>query len=154
MTALGNPAVSVKVFAMLVNDPGIGAIPTTLSNQFLTPCGPAEINYGNGIVNFAAATPNPIQYLLSADCFSQTCVTVTNTVTPIFSFITNICSGATPPVLPLVSDNGVAGTWNPSSINNTSGASYIFTPSSGCATPVTINVTVTPNPSISPLFHD
>lgn len=154
MTALGNPAVSVKVFAMLVNDPGIGVIPTTLSNQFLTPCGPAEINYGNGIVNFAAAAPNPIQYLLSADCFSQTCVTVTNTVTPTFSFITSICSGATPPVLPLVSDNGVSGTWNPSSINNTTGASYIFTPSSGCATPVTINITVTPNPSISPLFHD
>jgi subtilisin-like proprotein convertase family protein len=154
MANLGNPTVSIKVFAMLVNDPGFGVTPTTISNQFLTPCGPAEINYGNGVINFAAALPNPIQYALSADCFSQTCVTVVNTIVPTFSFPLSLCSGALAPTLPLVSDNGISGTWSPSSINNTVGNSYTFTPSSGCASPVTINVTITANPALSPLFHD
>jgi hypothetical protein len=154
MTALNNPTVSIKVFAMLVNEPGPGVIPTTISNQFLTPCGPAEINYGNGVVNFAAAAPNPIQYSLSTNCFSQTCVTVVNTVTPTFSFPLSLCSGAFAPTLPLNSDNGIAGTWSPASINNTTNGAYTFTPSGGCATPVTINITITPIPLLSPLFHD
>lgn len=154
MTALGNPSVSVKVFAMLVNDPGFGITPTTISNQFLTPCGAAEINYGNGLINFAAAAPNPIQFPLSADCFSQTCITVANSVTPTFSFPTSICNGTLAPTLPLISDNGVAGTWSPSTINNSASASYTFTPSGGCAIPITVNITIAPNPIISPLFHD
>lgn len=155
MSAIGNPSISLKVFAMLVNNPGTQTLPnTTLSNQFLSPCGAAELNYGNGIVNFSAAAPNPIPYLLSADCFAQTCITVTNSVTPTFSFPTSFCSGTIAPTLPTISDNGVTGTWNPTTINNLTSASYIFTPTSGCATPVTINITVTPNPNISPLFHD
>jgi hypothetical protein len=155
LSALGNPSVSIKLFAMLVNNPGTQTLPnTSLSNQFLTPCGLAELNYGNGIVNFGSALPNPIQYPLSADCFSQTCVNVVNSVVPTFSFPLSLCSGAVAPTLPLISDNGINGTWSPSIINNTVGNSYTFTPSGGCATPVTINITVTPNPAISPLFHD
>jgi hypothetical protein len=155
LSALGNPSVSIKLFAMLVNNPGTQTLPnTSLSNQFLTPCGFAELNYGNGIVNFGSALPNPIQYPLSADCFSQTCVNVVNSVVPTFSFPLSLCSGAVAPTLPLISDNGINGTWSPSIINNTVGNSYTFTPSGGCATPVTINITVTPNPAISPLFHD
>lgn len=155
MAALGNPTVSVKVFAMLVNNPGTQTLPnTTLSNQFLTPCGPAELNYGNGTVNFSAAAPDPIQYALSADCFSQTCVTTVNTITPTFSFPVSLCNGASAPSLPPVSDNGIAGTWSPVSINNTSNGSYTFTPTGGCATSVSINITVVPNPSLTPIHHD
>jgi hypothetical protein len=155
LSSLGNPTVSLKVFAMLVNNPGTQTIPNTaISNQFLTPCGPAELNYGNGAVNFAAAIPNPIQYALSADCFSQTCVTVVNTIVPTFSFPLSLCSGALAPTLPLVSDNGVSGTWSPASISNIVGNSYTYTPSGGCASPITINISITPNPALSPLFHD
>lgn len=155
MAAIGNPSVSIQVFAMLVNNPGTQTLPnTTFSNQFLTPCGSAEINYGNGVLNFGSAIPNPIQYPLSTDCFSQTCVNISNSITPTFSFPTSICSGAVAPILPLVSDNGINGTWVPAVINNTTGSSYTFTPSGGCAVPVTINVSVVPNPTLSPLFHD
>ncbi len=155
MAAIGNPTVSLKVFAMLVNNPGTQTIPnTTISNQFLTPCGPAEINYGNGPVNFASAAPNPVQYSLSANCFSQTCITVVNSLTPTFSFPLNLCNGAVAPLLPSVSDNGVTGTWSPATIDNTIGNSYTFTPSGSCAVPVTINITIVPNPLLSPLYHD
>jgi hypothetical protein len=155
LAAIGNPMVSLKVFAMLVNNPGTQGLPnTTISNQFLSPCGPAELNYGNGAVNFGAAAPNPVLFPLSADCYSQTCVTIVNSVIPTFSFPLSICNGAVPPTLPLVSDNGIAGTWSPNTINNTIGNSYTFTPSGGCATPVTININIVPNPLISPLFHD
>jgi subtilisin-like proprotein convertase family protein len=155
MTALGNPTVSIKVFAMLVNNPGTQTIPnTSISNQFLTPCGPAELNYGNGVVNFAAALPNPILFPLSADCYSQTCVTIVNSVTPTFSFPLSLCSGTVAPILPLISDNGVAGTWSPTIVNNTIGNSYTFTPSGSCAVPVTINIAIVPNPTLSPLYHD
>lgn len=155
LSAIGSPTVSVKVFAMLVNNPGTQTLPnTTISNQFLTPCGSAELNYGNGTVNFAAAAPNPIQYPLSADCFSQICVTVVNTIVPTFSFPLNFCSGAIAPILPLISDNGISGTWSASVINNTINGSYTFTPSGGCATPITINITVDPNAILSPIYHD
>jgi hypothetical protein len=58
------------------------------------------------------------------------------------------------PILPSISNNGINGTWSPNSISNLVSNSYIFTPSSGCAIPTTINVTVVPNPSLSPLYHD
>jgi gliding motility-associated-like protein len=78
-------------------------------------------------------------------------VTVTPNVTPTFNIATNICEGATAPLLPTTSDNGVAGTWNPSTVSNTASGSYTFTPTAGqCALPVTINVTVTPN--VTPTF--
>lgn len=155
MSAIGNPSTTIKVFAMLVNNPGTPSLPnTTISNQFLTPCGTAESNYGNGPVDFSAALPNPIPFVLSADCFSQLCVTTSSPITPTFSFQTNICNGAVAPVLPGISNNGINGTWSPTSISNTASNSYLFTPSSGCAIPTTINVTVVPNPGVSPLFHD
>ena len=79
-------------------------------------------------------------------------VTVTNNITPAFSITTSICEGATAPTLPGVSNNGIAGTWSPSTVSNTASGSYTFTPTSGvCATPVTINVTV--NPNITPTFN-
>jgi hypothetical protein len=154
MGLLGNPTVAVKVFAMLVNDPGFGN-PTNLSNQFLTRANPLELNYGNAAVNFDAAAPNPILFPLSADCFSQTCVTVASPVTPTFNVIVPICAGTTPPLLPTISNNGISGTWSPAVVSNASSGSYTFTPNLGqCATPVTINVTVDSNPLISPIYHD
>jgi large repetitive protein len=79
-------------------------------------------------------------------------VTVTNNITPTFSFATSICNGATAPTLPGTSNNGVTGTWSPSTVSNTASGSYTFTPTAGlCAVPVTINVTV--NPNLTPTFN-
>jgi large repetitive protein len=53
--------------------------------------------------------------------------------------------------LPASSDNGVAGTWSPATIDNQASGVYTFTPSAGqCATTATFTVTV--NPNITPSF--
>src|SRR4029450_6030511 len=65
-------------------------------------------------------------------------VTVTDPVTPTFDPIGALCVGATAPVLPAVSNNGVTGTWNPATISTaTAGTTtYTFTPDAGqCASP-------------------
>ena len=78
-------------------------------------------------------------------------LTVTNSVTPTFSIANTLCPGSTAPTLPTTSSNGIAGTWNPSVIDNTTSGSYIFTPNPGqCATSFTFNVTV--SSSITPTF--
>ena len=154
LSALGNPSGSMKVFAMLVNDPVFG-VTTTIGNQFLTHAGPSELNYGTGAIDFSSAIPNPINFQLSADCYSQTCVTTIAPVVPNFAAIPSICSGSIPPALPLTSLNGITGTWSPPAINNITSDTYTFTPALGqCANPVTINITVEPLPIISPLYHD
>ncbi len=61
-----------------------------------------------------------------------------------FKLPSYICSGAPVPTLPSVSENGIAGTWNPATISSTSSATYTFTPDAGqCViTPVTVSIIV------------
>ena len=57
---------------------------------------------------------------------------------------TILCNGATPPSLPTTSSNGITGTWNPTSINNTTSGGYTFTPTTGlCAESIYQSVIVT-----------
>ena len=141
MNELGNPIGNIQFFTMMVNDPGEFAT-TFVSNQFLTPAGQGENNYGNGFIDFGAAAPNPVSYALSADCFSQTCVTATNPVTPTFTQVSAICAGATLSPLPTTSSNNITGTWAPA-LNNSATTTYTFTPTAGlCATTATMTITV------------
>ena len=65
-------------------------------------------------------------------------------IVPSFNAIPAFCSGTTAPILPTTSNNGLTGTWSPSTVSNTASGSYTFTPAAGqCALPVTINITVT-----------
>ena len=80
-------------------------------------------------------------------------VTVIPRATPTFNFGTalTICAGGTVPALPNSSDNGITGTWSPSSVDNQNPGTYTFTPTAGlCATPTTFTVTI--NPNITPTF--
>ena len=78
-------------------------------------------------------------------------VNVTSSITPTFNPVAPICSGATAPVLPTTSTNGINGTWAPV-VSNTASGTYTFTPAVGqCATTTTLNVTVTPN--VIPTFN-
>ncbi len=53
------------------------------------------------------------------------------------------CNGAIAPLLPAISPNGINGTWNPSTIDNTLTHNYEFTPLPGeCAIPQTLTVTI------------
>lgn len=75
-------------------------------------------------------------------------VTITTAVTPNFEVIA-ICSGDTAPVLATTSPNGVEGTWNPATIDNTASGNYVFTPDAGqCAIAQTLTVTVNELPTL------
>ncbi|MBK9461388.1 MAG: gliding motility-associated C-terminal domain-containing protein, partial [Sphingobacteriales bacterium] len=78
-------------------------------------------------------------------------VTVNPQTTPTFAPIAAICSGDVAPVLPAVSIEGIAGSWLPALVSNTSSGAYTFTPNAGsCASTATVNVTV--NPQTLPTF--
>jgi gliding motility-associated-like protein len=94
-------------------------------------------------------TPNAVQ---CATTFT-TLVTVTSpTIVPNFVSTLSLCSGTIAPILNSTSPNGIVGSWSPTTINNTTNGSYVFTPNAGqCATSFTSLVTVT-NPTIVPNF--
>ncbi|MDY0143712.1 MAG: gliding motility-associated C-terminal domain-containing protein [Bacteroidales bacterium] len=80
-------------------------------------------------------------------------LTVNPSLTPVFTQLGPYCIGATPATLPSSSNNGITGTWSPSTISTaTAGATiYTFTPTAGaCATTTTLTITV--NPNITPTF--
>jgi gliding motility-associated-like protein len=71
-------------------------------------------------------------------------ITVIENVVPQFNAIPDVCQGATAPVLPTTSLNGINGTWSPAVSTATPGTfTYTFTPNSGvCATTATIQINV------------
>ncbi len=75
-------------------------------------------------------------------------ITITPKIIPTFSFVTNYCeSDVVPDNLPLISDNGIEGTWNTASIDTsiTGNTSYTFTPNEGeCAESYSTVITITP----------
>ena len=123
------------------------ALPTTSNNGITGTWNPATIdNQNSGSYTF---TPNANQCGASVTIN----VTVNPRTTPTFSFGTSlsICAGGTVPTLPPTSQNGIPGTWSPSTVDNQNSGTYTFTPNAGqCANPTTFNVTVTPN--ITPTF--
>ena len=78
-----------------------------------------------------ATTPAPVQ------------VVVNPIVNPAFDSIDPICAGDSIAPLPTTSNNGITGTWNPATIDNTTTDVYTFTPDAGvCVIPTTIEITV------------
>ncbi len=77
-------------------------------------------------------------------------ITVNPNVTPTFTAVAPICSGASLSALPTTSNNSITGTWTPA-LDNLNTTLYTFTPTSGqCATTTTLTITV--NPNITPTF--
>ncbi|MFM2213022.1 MAG: hypothetical protein RL427_285, partial [Bacteroidota bacterium] len=80
-------------------------------------------------------------------------ITVNPVITPTFTPVAPICSGATLTPLPTTSSNGITGAWSPA-LNNTTTTTYTFTPTAGqCAVTTTLTITVTPNstPTFTPV---
>ncbi len=63
-------------------------------------------------------------------------IMITSQVTPTFTQIGPLCLNSSAPSLPGTSDNGYAGSWNPSTISTTAigTTTYTFTPTDPCAT--------------------
>ncbi|WP_309641938.1 T9SS type A sorting domain-containing protein [Flavobacterium sp.] len=99
------------------------------------------------------ATTSTFTYTIPAvaPCLNDTSM-VTITINPValpnFAQIAPICSGSTPPILPAVSPNGIAGTWSPSVISTQIVGTYVyvFTPNMQglCANSQSLTVTVVP----------
>ena len=81
-------------------------------------------------------------------------ITIVNTLSPTFDDIGPLCQHSTPPALPTVSREGIAGTWSPATINTSTlgTATYQFTPTTSgtCAIPTSINITIAT--TITPTF--
>ncbi len=72
---------------------------------------------------------------------------------PTFNFQTAYCQGAVIPALPLISVNGVSGTWSPE-LNNLATTTYTFTPNLGqCALSTTRTININVNSNIIPSFN-
>ena len=122
------------------------SLPTTSLNGITGTWSPATIDTSTSGLSINTFTPNPGQCAVS----TLLTINVANSVLPTFTFGDhNLCLDMIP-VLPLVSNNGISGTWSPSEITVT--AIYTFTPNSGqCATTTveTLSVSQTPNATMS-----
>src|SRR5690606_14516675 len=124
------------IFRSFCEGSAVPALPTTSNNGIAGTWAPSTIsNTASGSYVFTPTTPCASSYTLN--------VTITNSTVPTFSIPTTFCEGSTVPALPTTSNNGIAGTWTPSVISNTVSGSYVFTPSTTCASSYTLNVTIT-----------
>ena len=86
------------------------------------------------------------------DLSVQTCwVPCPNSFTPTFDPVTPICEGEPAPVLPKYSKEGVSGTWDPPTVDNTITKNYVFTPFGSNCSKGSLTVVVNPD---SPGFED
>jgi gliding motility-associated-like protein len=121
---------------------GSFTLPTTSTNGITGAWSPAINNTATTTYTF---TPTVGQ------CANTTTmsVTVNALTTPTFTQVAPICSGGTF-TLPLTSNDGINGTWTPTT-NNTATTTYSFTPTAGqCANTATMSVTV--NALTNPTF--
>ena len=123
----------------------LSALPTTSNNGITGTWSPVLNNTATTTYTFTptaglCATPTTMA------------ITVNPNVTPTFTLVSAICSGASLSALPTSSTNipAITGTWLPA-LNNTATTNYTFTPSLGlCATFATKLITV--NPNVTPTF--
>jgi gliding motility-associated-like protein len=124
-----------------------GGLPTTSSNGVNGTWSPATINTSSqGTFNFTF-TPS------AGQCSSPVTISViiNNGTAAVFDSFGPYCFGETPDLLPTTSNNGVVGTWSPSTINTSINGptTYTFTPSSGaCNSPIQIFIVITPLPVV------
>ena len=114
-------------------------LPTTSPNGVTGTWSPSVIN--NQQTDVYVFTPDPGQC-----CNVQTIIVNVGTIQPVFTFSTyNFCIGEVP-VLPTTSDNGITGTWSPSTITTTEIST--FTPDAGqCASTFLGTFSVSPMPN-------
>ncbi len=124
------PSYQWKVNGTNVGTNAATYISTTLANNDIVTC---------------VMTSNATPCLAGSPATSNGVTMVVNPiVTPTFTQVSAICSGASLSALPTTSNNSITGTWSPS-LNNTATTTYTFTPTAGqCALTTTMTITVTP----------
>ena len=122
------------------------ALPTTSNNGITGTWSPALNNTATTTYTF---TPD------AGQCATTTTLTITvnPVLTPTFDPFGTLCLNSTAPALPLTSNNGITGTWNPATISTAAvgTTTYTFTPAAGqCATATSIDITI--DVQITPVF--
>ncbi|GAO45738.1 beta strand repeat-containing protein, partial [Flavihumibacter petaseus] len=136
-----------NAFGPLCLNSAAPTLPATSNNGINGTWSPATVNTGSLGTTTYTFTPDP------SSCGVPTTIdiTITDQIAPIFDPIAPFCAGATAPVLPAASLNGITGTWSPALVSNTASGTYTFTPDADqCAAPVSIDITVTP--AVTPTF--
>lgn len=85
---------------------------------------------------------------------SYTCSNCSTLTTPTFTIPSSVCSGSVAPILPTTSTNGITGTWSPTTVSNTAGNTYTFTPDPilfPCANQYTKAITIANPPTVGVL---
>lgn len=153
---------SVKVIFDQLIVPSLPAIQELCLNSTPPDLPPSSYNGITGQWTPALISTNTLgksSYVFSPDagqCSKDTTfvIVVTNSIIPTFSINNSICLGSDPPNLPLVSNNGITGTWDPKIILTNSIGKYTFTfiPDLGqCGETITKDITIT-YPSTLPNF--
>ena len=117
----------------------------------------STITWDQGVTDGVPFTPTATQTytvtVLLSGCTATDGVTVALTpqAIPTFNAIPNFCENTPAPSLPVLSNENISGTWNPTLVANTSGTvTYTFTPDPGiCASSQTLDVTVDQEPNLT-----
>jgi hypothetical protein len=125
----------------------LNPLPTTSINGITGTWSPA--------INNTSTTTYTFTPLAGGQCKNAVTMTiiVNPKITPTFTQVPAICSGATINTFPTTSTNGITGSWSPE-FNNTATTRYTFTPNPGqCATTATMTISVNPitTPQFTPL---
>jgi len=127
-----------------------GTLPTTSLNGYTGSWSPSTISTATVGTQIYTFTPT------AGQCVTIATMSITiNGIVPTFTALGPYCQNATPNALPTTSNNGIAGTWSPSTIATTTVGTqvYTFTPTAGqCATTATMSVTITA--PIVPVFSN
>lgn len=137
MTIIVNPLLTpvFTAIAPICEGAALAPLPTVSNNTISGSWTPVINNLATTTYTF-----NPA----SGACSTTTQITIVVNLkqTPTFLPFETICYGDANYTLPLVSNNGIHGTWSPI-INNTQTSNYTFTPNSGeCANIVTLPLSV------------
>lgn len=118
-----------------------GSLPTTSNDGVDGTWNPSNISTATTGTTLYTFTPAVSQCAVT----TTMSITVTSSMTPSFTPIGPYCVGATPDVLPVTSNEGIAGAWNPAAISTaaTGTSIYTFTPvNSLCAINTTMIITI------------
>ena len=126
-------------------------LPLTSNNGITGTWNPATINTATAATTTYTFTPDA-----AAQCGVTTTmdIVITAQVTPTFTPIGPLCQNSIAPVLPLTSNNGITGTWNPATINTATAATttYTFTPDAAAQCGVTTTMDIVITAQVTPTF--
>lgn len=144
-TSTTTPAFGTTPTSYCLND--VVVLPTISTNGITGTWSPFPVNTSTMGTKIYTFTPNAVSF----PCALKTTLNLTvEPIVPDFNDF-SLCSGNVAPILSPVSPNDITGVWNPSTVNNMSSGSYLFTPNLGqpCTpSPKVINVTIIPSNTI------